>query len=716
MRGSISLLLTVCLLVVVAPDARAQPRLRAQPLQVRQVKPLSVQALTAAQLPEKFEQVLADRGVSPGERGDAMEQFRQYPAELQQTLLETMDDRYAVGGNHYELPISRIDSALLQRIHDFVLFRISSFWPAQGSPGAWCYAFGNAFHDNCTVQFDGTEVDSYYVGFSSEFFPRSMAFRVPDDAQRAQDHDVVVYNATADATTPVATYEIVAPRGYRGYHGWKFANFSRPSIAWKLYADYFGAASVQYADGTHRPAAQQYYDDVYTAAGAGGNCYGMSVSSLRVRNHELDHVYHDGYFQAAATAQPYVWDYDWNDTTQETVQQQQGSWYTQEVLDLYNDYWNSQDPRDVFNRCQTLTAQPVNRPVLVYWGQNAAGNWWGHAVCPYSTEVAGNTRRMLCYNNNNPYRENETGSADPDVATVNWTANSFSCGSAFKAQLFSYEECTPANPHLPGAEYGGPGADAVVAVFSPNAQVQQITDENGRTFFNPDGSINDNPATRIPLSSIVPPLVQARPRVIRPRIGPVAGLQVPRLEPPAEAPLIFVFGQAQGKSLTFNVQGQGAKQMSLFSTGRIFSINSNGIGEVRVSNLLTLPAVQILNAQAVGPTQVEFIRSTPAGDRVFQLNNLRNVAPEQLEVVPNAQGTALEVNGPAGLQFNLDVMGPVGQGMQGAAFGNIVLQAGARANLSPANWGAVQNTNLTVRMLNPQNNNVINEQTIQRLR
>ncbi|MGI5819401.1 MAG: hypothetical protein ACOX9R_15035, partial [Armatimonadota bacterium] len=425
-----------------------------------------------------------------------------------------------------------------------------------------------------------------------------------------------------------------------------------------LYAHYFGASTVEYANGTHRPAAQAWFDSAYTRAGAGGNCYGMSVSSLRVKNHQYDHMFHASYFQNAATAQSHVWWYPWNDTTRETVQQQQGAWYTQEVLDVYVNLANNQTPRDVFNRAQSLVGQATNRPVLVYWAPT-----WGHAVVPYATETDGNTRRIICYDNNNPFRRTETGSIDPDVATVDWAANTFSRGSANTAQLFSYQECTPANPHLPGAEYGGPGANTVVAVLSNTANVQQITDENGRTFFNPDGSINENPGTRIPNSAYLPPLVQIppQPRVIqRPPIGQIG--QLAQLQPPPDAPHIFVFGEASGKSLTFNVAGQGAKQMDLFSNGRIFSVQSTGAGQIQASNLLQQPRLVLLNAQGVAPTQLQFIRSTAAGDRVFQLQNLRNLGAQQLELVPNVQGTELEVLGPPNLQFNLGVLGPVGQG------------------------------------------------------
>jgi hypothetical protein len=209
--------------------------------------------------------------------------------------------------------------------------------------------------------------------------------------------------------------------------------------------------------------------------------------------------------------------------------------------------------------------------------------------------------------------------------------------------------------------------------------------------------------------------VQLQPRVIRrPQVGQ---LQLPQLQlqRPDDAPLIFVFGEAGGKDLRFNLAGQGAKQMQLFAPGRIFSVEASGIGEIRVNDLL-LPAVQIPNPQAVTPGLVEYIRSTPGGDRVFELSDIRNLGAQPLELLPNPNGTEVEVNGPPDLQFNLEILGPVGQGMQGANFANIALQAGAKANLRPQNWGALQASGLRLQMRNLQNDAVINQQTLQRLR
>lgn len=705
---SVAAVALLCALVGIAhPQAQIQ-----RPVQLEARPTLQHIQLTPIQLSQRFEAILKEQGVVGELNEGAVEKFRALPTDLQSNIIMTLDRDYATIWHRDDLVISRIRPEILDRIRELRLFAIGSIWPNQGSPGGWSYAFGRGFNSDCVVVFDGTPVESHYLGMHIEFFPNSMAFKVPTNASRAQQHDVMVRNTTNGDETAVVRYEIIAPRGYRGYNGWRFSNFSRATIDWKLYRHYFGALTVEYANGTRRPAAEAWYNSAYKSAGAGGNCYGMSVSSLRVRNNQYDHMFHAGHFQNAPTAQSSVWLYEWNDTTRETVQQQQGAWYTQEVLDVYVNLRNNQTPRDVFNRAQSLVLDWVNRPVLVYWAPT-----WGHAVVPYSTQVDGNTRRIICYDNNNPYRENETGAIDPDIATVDWAANTFSRGSATTAQLFSYEECTPSNPHLPGAEYGGPGQNTVVAVLSHSAKVQQITDEAGRRFFNPDGTINEDPGSRIPMSAYMPPLVQQmpQPRVItRPQLGQVQ--QLAGLQPPPDAPHVFVFGEASGKSLTFNVAGEGAKQLDLFSHGRIFRLESTGVGEVRFNNLLQLPTMQLLNAQSIAPTGVQFIRSTTQGDRAFLLNNLRNLGTQELQLLPNAQGTELEVIGPPNLQFNLNLLGPVGQGMQGADFANIGLQAGAKVNVAPLNWGALQTSELRMQQLNLQNNAVIQQQTIQGIR
>jgi len=707
-RRSVRVILTAMVLVLVAGVALAQrPGIVRQPLVLQQTMMVDVTKLTPALLLQDFELALKTRNVPEDQRQAAMDRYKQLPPDLQQSLLSTADIRYAEALHRSDLYIAQIRAEWIGGIIAR-LFRITSIWPSQGAPGAWSYAFGDGFNADCKVYFDGAQVESFYIDMS-EFFPRSMAFKVPTNATRDQMHNVFVRNMNTSADTATVQYEIVAPRGYRGYHGWKFSNFSRATIDWKLYRHYFGAAAVEYANGTHRPAAQQWFDDAYTKAGAGGNCYGMSVSSLRVRNHEYDHMFHANYFTNPATAQSWCWWYDWNDTTRETVQQQQGAWYTQEVLDVHTNLYNTQSARDIYNRCVSLVGQVINRPVLVVWGTG-----WGHAVVPYLCQADGNTRHIRVYDNNNPYRENETGSVDPNEATVNWSANTFAFGSAPKGVAMSYEECTPPNPHLPGAEYGGPGANAVVVAVSDNTRVEQITDDAGHRFFNPDGSLNEDPNTRIPFSMRMYPLVQ-RPPVLRLPERPVLiqglqlGLQVP------EGPVLFVFSQPPS-NLNFNIAGDGAKRLSFYFTGRLLTAEALGMGEIRLMGANALPAVQFPNPQQLQLQSLRFLRSREGGDRLFNLMQLHDLGAEALTLSPSEDGRSLDLQAAMGAGFNLLVEGPGGQGTRNVRYQNVMLGAGNAMTLSPTDWGELQRTELKVQFRNLQTNQFLQQINVAPLR
>jgi len=709
MRFCVAHLLLVGLVValVAGPVLAAPPQLRTT---LTRAQTLNLTALTRVQVAQEFEAALKAKNVPPDRRDEAMGKFRELPVELQTSLLLTIDEGYAFAANRESIAAIAINEAMLARIRAFLAFRISSFWPDQGSPGSWAYAFGNGWSEDCVVYFDGSAVASHYLDMDFEFFPNSMAFEVPAGASRGVEHDVFVRNTATGNDTGVAKYEIVAPRGYRGYHGWKFSNFGNPSIPWHLYSHYFGASNVEYGDGTHRPAAQQWYDDAYSGAGGGGNCYGMSVSSLRVRNGEFDHMFHAGHFTAPGTAQAWLWRYDWNTTTRETVQQQQGAWYTQEVLDTHTNLYNTQDARAVFNRCQTLCAQVVNRPVLVVWGTG-----WGHAVVPYDTAVAGNTRRIIVYDNNNPYRETETGAVDPNEATVDWSGNIFTFGSAPKGVAMSYEECTPNNPHLPGAEYGGPGAQAAVVVVSDETEVRQITDEQGNRFFNADGSVNEDPNTRIPFSMRMFPLVQVErgPTLRLPRTPTVIGMRQ-LLAPPG--PTLFVFSQPEGKSLTFDIAGDGDKLCSFYQAGRVLSMQARGAGQIQIGNIGLLPTLEIMNPAELSPHSLKSIRSRPGGDRVFEMRDLRDLGAQPLRVVPSEDGRTLDIQATPGARFNLDVQGPTGRGIHAASYANVLLEVGGGMTLSPANWGQLSQTQLRLQLRNVQTNQLLRQINIDPLR
>jgi hypothetical protein len=328
-------------------------------------------------------------------------------------------------------------------------------------------------------------------------------------------------------------------------------------------------------------------------------------------------------------------------------------------------------------------------------------------VVPYETAVVGDDRQMMVYDNNNPYRENETGSEDPSVAHIAWGANTFSYVGATTAYCVSYDECTPATRHLPGSEFGGPGSSTVVAVVEPGTELQQITDEAGRTFFNPDGSLNDDPNTRIPMSLKLGPLVDT-PALRLPTARALRTVRFLSQDPgvPEDWPGIYVFSSAHGKSLTFDLAPGENQVFRFFGNGLVASVEGSGPGRIRLNDLLNAREMEILTPDTLLPDRVEVIRSMPTEDRVFELNNLRNMGTDSLKLVLAPDGSNLNVEGAAQLLFDMEVQGLVGPSMQVADFANVGLAANCRAVLSPLNWGNLQTSGLQLKLQNLQTNRV----------
>ncbi len=676
----------------------------------RSVEVISPSLLSPTLRSQALQQIMTKNKLSTEAQQRITKRFRELPNDLQIDLLAVLDAEYSVAALDPDRYLLRYDlSKLRERLR---LFNITQIWPSQGVPNTWSYVFGNGLNGDCVAYFDGTATESIWIGEFDEFFPNTVAFRVPAGATRGADHQVKIHNNVSGNETAEKAYRVVAPRGYRGYYGWQFGNFGDPTIPWAAYRHYFGASNVEYGDGTHRPAAQAYYDSTYKGAGGGGNCFGMSVSSLREKNGQR-YTFQEAWF--AGHPQTWLWWYPWQTETKQTVQESQGGWYTNETLNAFVVARDNQTPRDVYNRVVSLLSNWQNKPILVFWWPGA-----GHAVVPYKTNVAGDDRQIMVWDNNNPYRENETGSEDPNIFHIAWAANTADYGGPKTVQCLSYDECTPPTPHLPGAQYGGPGANLVVAVLEEGTRASQITDEAGRFFYNPDGTPNENPNTRIPFSVKLDPLVAETP-------GPVLRLPLPNAEvltlPGVLAPLIpksfpgiYLFGSASGKSLTFDLQADNALSFLCFQNGLVSRLQGTGGGQLRM-NMLLRPerSMEVLDTAKLLPTSSEMIRSFPNYDRSFLVHDLKNLGGGPLRFAAAQDGASLQVQGPPELRFNLDISGPVGQGMQQVGFADLALAENALALLAPTSWGALGTSSLRLELRNLQTNQVLQTKSITRI-
>ncbi|MEN6644981.1 MAG: hypothetical protein ABFE08_21280 [Armatimonadia bacterium] len=682
-----TMVLPVLVLLMVS-CALAQPRAGVQRQQL-QVQPVARLTLTDQARLQELRRILQERNVDQKKRESITQQFSRLPLDLQDTLLVASSARLAQTAEASGL-VQRDMRDLVRPVNrELLKFRIWTLWPAEGtSPDHWVVADGVLFDSSVTIKLNGADTPSYWLGYDDNFLPDGVAFKMPASSALGSTIQVTAHKGTT-ASDPVP-YKVVAPRGYRGWYGWKFANFGDSTIPWQMYRDFFGASAVEYGNGTHKPSAQTWYDSAYKGVGGGGNCYGMSVSSLRHRQSGIT-TFWNSWFTNPANKQTYVWFYPWATETKQTVQEDQGGQLSAEMASYINTYYNSQTHKDVFNRVASLTGGSGPKPVLGMWSGNG-----GHAIVPYGTKIVGNDYQMTTYDNNAPYAETETGGPDKSLAHVNWTNSSFSYGGYIKAVCMSYAEClTP--PHLPAAAAGTMGAVAngtTICVLAPGTEVTQITDENGRRFFAANGTPELAPANRISNSMRFIPLTGA-PQT-------------------ANDPLIFIFGNSQGKSLTFDLRGRGLKNLSVFQPGTVMTTDFQGAGQIRLANILTpTRELNLPNPAQLRPTQVRVIQSLAIGDRAFDLLNLQNLGPQGLRVLPAVDGSALEVQSALPVQFDLQVAGPQGQGMQQVTFPGVVTQAATRAVLQPANWQNLRGAGLNLQIRALQGNQLQQQRTIQ---
>ncbi len=639
----------------------------ALPAETVHVETSSLQpAQTLAARVQTFTRLMSGQGASAQDLNRFTVEFQKLPAALQDAILRSLQ------------PTAKIPSMIPKRVGPVVtkvpnlLLQITSVYPDIGQAGEWSIASGVGFGTNCAASLDGATIPSQFVNWPPKY-PNTIWFEVPSATSRGVNHDLAIADAVANAHL---AYEIIAPRGYRGLYGWSFQNWASGKAPWYLYRDYFGSAFAGSTEAGSSQAAINGYENFYAYAGHGGNCFGMSVSSLRFKVGALGTYWHS-YFTTAPNVFPIIWDYAQVQQTSETVMEDQGSQMAQEFLDAHLANFNVQSPQDVWNRVNTLLADPSNPPVLLLWGHG-----WGHTIIPWRTDVVGNDHRIVCWDNNNPYSETESGNPEAEVCHIDWVTGAISYEDGYNFPLtpkhfvcMSYHECTPATPHITSVGYSN-APWSCVGVAGPGTQVAQITDEGGHTFFLPNGDTNDNPATRIPNSAPVYPMIA-----------------VPPLSGASGQPTLFTFTHTQGKSLTFQFAGAGPRQLSLYFAGTIFTLQATGAGQVRLLDIFRPTCrLEVSNPATLRPTSLDVIHTVGGVEHTFQLRNLSNLGTQAFSAHPVIDGSSLQIQAAPGAKFDLNLLGRVGQGQ--ASFAGITVQPNLLAAVGADNWGNLAATTL----------------------
>ena len=115
---------------------------------------------------------------------------------------------------------------------------------------------------------------------------------------------------------------------------------------------------------------------------------------------------------------------------------------------------------------------------------------------------------------------------------------------------------------------------------------------------------------------------------------------------------------------------------------------------------LAAKTVNVAAPTALHPTALDVIHVIPSGEHVFQLPNLSGLGATSLFLRPAADGSRLDLQSPAGLRFDLNLLAPLGKGQGKASFAGLVTQAAGGVHLAFDDWERPDKSALLLQHLN----------------
>jgi len=572
-----------------------------------------------AQNYSKYKNITSKIKTGSRERATFDARFKKLPAETQQSLIMTIKRKHLI------------------RVTDIPQFKLPpmiSTVSDEVNPGKYGLITGKLFNSHCKVYRDtaqDTLLETHYIW-------EVLLFRAPGN-QSLGNMKLYVKDTKSNKSSASATVQVVPPRGYRGNNGFAFANFGTANIGWSIFKNYFGANEVEFANGSRRPAAEEWYNSSYKKVGAGGDCYGMSMRSIRARRRDW-RGNHSNWW--ANHQESRIWDYSKTSEVADSIRWDQGGQKSAQAAALINDRYNNQDHQEAYNFIKTkiATHNSGNQPMLGMWRTGGGG----HAVVAYKTVTQGNTQKIYTWDNNRPYRTNVSDDEN-SVATVNKNNKSFTYGGYDKMIAFTFNEMNPADPHLPANATGDMGslsAGTTIITCSKKGAIKQIRDERGRTLMLPNGKMNMNKRSKIPNSMIFYPMSGYKKKRKSSRV--------------TELPM-YIFNHSKGKKLTVDFASSKGVVIRSFAQGSVNVVNAKR-GSFALSNILKPNhTMDIVDPSFMNPRLLKVIRTgRDRSEKVFNLTPKGQLPKKLLKLGMNPAGKSLMINNSGARPLNINVV------------------------------------------------------------
>ncbi len=582
--------------------------------------------------------------------------------------------------------------------------------PQADQPGSLVTIDGKGFCPNAVVQFGNEHAVATPVSVNPS--GTEITVRTP---QLATDGPLIVENIPAGSTNPsssATSAQTVMIDSYRNFNGYQFHNYT-PHIDFAQMTQAFGEGQTYisinlciFGCTVHiRNPFAMALNAIANAAiggGSGGACFGFSLSTQRILMGQkaVSDFPNDSNGTIFGLDTPHgpsgpLTDY----INAMAVSQFSGPFlhhWLSEVASHIAD-GGSASAQDVYNEIHSILAQGRYPLIALRDGSK------GHVVVAYNLEGSPGNYLIDVYDSNEQFDSAENTDADFHQSEFNrsrisvdshgdWSLKSTTLQGGMTAMVVTDPASLPQDPAMITSPSGivdlffgsaGPGDPAGTgAAGPPPSQVTQLSDDSGHTLYNPDGSLNTNPATRLDGSPYAPLVAGTGPAT-----AASAGPQMIVVANGTSALHATVAETARGTDThTFLGPGFAAQVSTPASRGTTDTLTLAPSGGAGVATSATSKPVSVTLVAAHGKgDRTAEIRTTAASGPGVMVSF--NAARSGLTVVNHGRATTFRVS-----------LSDTEPGAAPAVFdsGPIVIGPDSKATIESVRWNSLTGSTLKV--------------------
>jgi hypothetical protein len=583
--------------------------------------------------------------------------------------------------------------------------------PQGDQPGSLVTIDGEGFCSNAVVEFGNKDAVATPVSVNPS--GSQITVRTP---KLATDGPLTVENIPAGSTTPsssATSAQTVTINSYRNINGYQFHNYT-PHIDFAQMTQAFGEGQTYisinlciFGCTVHiRNLLAMALNAVANAAiggGSGGACFGFSLSTQRILmgqkavsdfpNNSNGTIF--GLDTPSGPSGPLT-DY----INAMAVSQFSGPFlhhWLSEVASHIAD-GGSASAQDVYNEIHSILAQGRYPLIALRDGSK------GHVVVAYNLEGSPGNYFIDVYDSNEQFESSENSNADFHQSQFNqsrisvdshgdWSLQSTTLQGGMPGLVVTDPASLPQDPPMITSPSGivdlffgsaGPGDTVGTgAAGPPPSTITQLSDNSGHTLYNPGGSLNTNPTTRLDGSPYAPPVARTSPATAA----------------SAHPQMIVVANGKSALHATVTETGHGADTHTFLGPGFAAQVSTPATrGTKDTLTLAPAGGAGLATSATSKPVSITLIAAHGRGDRTAQISTTAVGGAGVMASFNAARGGLTFVNHGKATTFNVS-LSDTEPGATPAFFtsGPIRIGEHGKATIESIRWSSLTGSTLKVK-------------------